>query len=290
MYWSSEEHKQSNQQFIESYDLAKGHSVQRIQCPIIKSMKYMNSSVFMYCNKITLLRSNAENHSKVILYQLQYNTNFSWSWQKISSKADLTNLDLNNNIALQYKENLILANVVNHQSSTKIFFHLYLQNDNEGCWKSFSLPIPQLQKISAISTCFIQSCVMVLDQIHYTVKCDNRIYINQVDVASPTGISSIWQGTQASTYFLDDPTALKCFLSVLDGEVVLIIVKSVNNITNIEIKQFKSTTSQQLCITHQFSSLVEVVTATVVLDTRSITIVYHDHEWQSCHLKMININ
>ena len=99
MYWSSEEHKQSNQQFIESYDLAKGHSVQRIQCPIIKSMKYMNSSVFMYCNKITLLRSNAENHSKVILYQLQYNTNFSWSWQKISSKADLTNLDLNNNIA-----------------------------------------------------------------------------------------------------------------------------------------------------------------------------------------------
>lgn len=245
----------------------------------------------MYNNKITIL-SSSENYSKVAFYQLQNNKNFAWSWQRVSSKMESVNMDPNNSIALQYNEKIIIATIVK-QAPMKIYFHFYVPGDNEeGYWRSVFSPIPQPQKISSHKTftCFIQSSVMVLDQIYYAIKYDSKIYIYQADVASPLSKSSIWNDQpQTIIFFLDDATVLKCFLSVLDDDVVLIIIKSVHDNTVVEIKSLKPT-SQQLQITRQFISLGYVVTATVVPDTRSIAMVYHDQLSNCCHLKILNID
>jgi len=260
----------------------------------ITDVKRCVCSVFLYNQSITLF--GGEFHAgnfKVGLYQLPNDTAQSFPWQLVpNSKLTIHNLDPNNCICMQYEDKAVVTTVsTKSKSSPQIFFHSYSPNDeNEVYWKSASLILPYKPKQLPQDnrTCQIQSCVVLSENAYFALSIDNVVYIYQVDLALLFDRSNNHPAKLPAPIRLEhDLSAMKCFLSVSNNEIVVAITKVENSKTLVE---FKSIRSSVLQLVHQFSTKVEVITARVLPGAKNSVVVYHDSQASSCKLSIIDID
>ena len=300
LYWDTKAPQRINhihssvQEYILSYNLADCKELSRKD---ITGIKRCVCSVFPYNQKITLFGGefNAGNF-KVGLYQLPDDTAQSFPWQLVpNSKTTIHNLDPNNCICVQYKDKVVVTSVLNKSnSSPQVFFHTYSPyiNENELNWKTAFLSLPHLRKQvpREKSTCQIQSCVVLSEIAYFVISIDNVMCIYQAHLSILFDSSDNHLTLPAPIRLEHDISAVKCFLSIVDKEIVIIITKVVNRETLVDFKPLKSSASQLHQCTHQFTTNVKVITATVLPGGKNSVVVYHDLQANSCKLEIIGLD
>ena len=234
------------------------------------------STMLIYSEKLTVFGSDSE---KLGLYSLDKNL-----WEFIeSSEFPFHNLDLNNSACVRYffegHDGIVLIT----KCHTHLFIYLFSLSKVAGSnWKSAKLSPSHLEN----GHCQIQSCFAYANNIYLSLLSNTHLFVYQVDLI-PLQQSTMQTCSLLlkSSWCLDNYTIKKCYLSCLNEEVVTIMIKEIKDKKVVELSSLSHFNSGSLNPLTSFSSVVEVVTATIVPDSISMAIVYcESEEYKLCVL------
>lgn len=256
-------------QQVEICDLQNGVLLEKAQ-PNATTNSIMNpslcSTMLNYSGKITIFGSISK---KIGLHSLDANKKF---WELVdSSDFSFQNIDFQNCVCYKgtSSDNVVVVTVL----QAFIYFYLFspVKNESNTYWKSAKLSLSQ-----QISSCQIQSCVVLSTNLFCSLLTSTHLVIYQVD------LNSLYQTANdtcllepAKSWVLEKLTLKSCFLSSFNEEVVTIIVKKTDK-TSLEFSELKHFNSGSLEPITSFCSTTEVIYATVIPDTTNIAIICLD--------------
>ena len=261
--------KLSDPSQVEICDLQKGVFLQNV-CSSAATNCSLNtvplcSTLLEYSEKITVF---ANIHKRIGLYSLNTSRN---SWDLVeSSDFCFQNIDFENCVCCKdVSDNVIVVTVV------KAFIFCYLFSPlmmNGVYWRSAKLSLSK-----QICNCQVQSCVISKD-LFCSFLTNTHLIIYQLDLNKiyPSANSETHSVEPTKSWILGKLNLKMCFLSLINQEVVTIIVKETDKISCVEFSELRHFNSGSLEPISPFCSDVKVFYATVIPDTTNLAIVYFD--------------
>ena len=239
----------------------------------LDSIDNLCPTMLMYLDKITLFGSGS---AKAGLYSFDL---LKKSWVSINnSEFSFKNLDVKNSALYRYgPDSVVVVTVL----QAFVYFYLFSPSRKDDAqWKSAKLSLSK-----QISNCQIQSCVVASNSVYCTLLTCAHLLIYEVDLSPlEQATSDTCYLKPTSSWLLDNSNIKKCFLSLLNEEVVTIMVKEMINTKSVEVSQLQHFNLGSLKPLTTFNSIVVVDTATVVPDTTYMAIVCHDSEMYKLHI------
>ena len=254
-------------QQVEILDLQEGVIVEKAQSnATTKINASLCPTMLNYLGKITIFGKNSKTTG---LFSLDSSMK---SWVLVdSSDFSFKNVDFENCVCCIHSSDNVVV-VTGLQSI--IYFYLFSPiKQNNTYWKSAKLSLPQ-----QISDCHVQSCVVISKTLFCSLLTSTHLIIYQAD------LSKLYKSTNdtcflepTKSWILENFNLKNCFLSSLNEDIVTIMVKKTGNLKVFvefsELKHFNSGSFEPII---SFSSVTEVIYATVIPDSTNLGVVYFD--------------
>ena len=217
---------------------------------------------------------------EVALYSLIVKTR-SWQFVK-SSKFSFLDLNFKNSVCAHYaifgKDRVVAITVL---QASFLIYQFSPEKDVGTNWKSAMLLLPHLQGVEAHYQ--IQSCVVNANNIYFSLLSKTHLFVYQIDL-SPLEQNRCSSLAPKYSWCLENFNIKKCFLSLLDDDVVTIMIKGAINGNVVEVSYLYCFNSGSLNPLIVYPSIVEVITSAVVPDTTNIAILCRENNEHKLHL------
>ena len=230
-------------------------------------------TMLTYLNKITLFGSGP---TKAGLYSFDVLKKL---WTLVNdSEFSFKNLDIKNSACYRYGTDSVVVVTV---FQAFIYFHLFSPSRKDDAqWKAAKLLLSK-----QISNFQLQSCVVASNYAFCALLTCAHLLIYQVDLSPlEQADGDTCYLKPSSSWLLDNSSIKNCFLSILNDEVVTIMVKEMNDKKTVEVSELKHFNLGSLRPLTTFNSVVVVDAATVVSDTTYMAIVCHDSDMYKLHI------
>ena len=263
-------------QQVEICDLQNGVIVEKAQSHAATNSMInacLCPTMLSYLGKITIFGGNSKTTG---LFSLDSSKK---SWLLInSSDFCFQNVNFENCVCCNHSsDNVVVVTVL----QSVIYFYLFSPvKHNDTYWKSAKFLLPQ-----QISDCHVQSCIAISKDLFCSLLTSTHLIVYQAD------LSKLYQSANdtcllepTKSWILEKLNLKKCFLSLLNEDIVTIMVKKTDK-TLVEFSELKHFNSGSLEPMISFSSVAEVTYATVIPDTTNLCVVYSDsNEYKMCLL------